>query len=175
MAAGTCLAPLSFYPNYLSMLRSYHGYIVLECEVKPIMGKLRNFERSNTTYFFIYYGGLIPLSYILYILYITLYSAEQTYINKKICRCIDGTRLEIRSITPDDRWDNSRRVYLFINQLKMVALIIKNVILFWLLVWFTAVWIQAYWEKQEWWTGFCALILFFISIAQLFNLIDLVF
>jgi len=57
----------------------------------------------------------------------------------------------------------------------MVALIIKNVIFFWLLVWFTAVWIQAYWEKQEWWTWFCALILFFMSISQLFNLIDLAF
>lgn len=95
--------------------------MVLECEVKPIMGNSQNFERSNTTYFFIYYGGLIPLSYILYTLYITLYSAEQTYINKKICRCIDGTRLEIRSITPDNCNDNSRRVYLFSNNNRMIA------------------------------------------------------
>lgn len=57
----------------------------------------------------------------------------------------------------------------------MTALIIKNVILFGLLVGFTAVWMQAYWEKWERDTGFCTLVLFFLTIAQLFQLVDLAF
>ena len=113
------LSKLSIHASFIPWIYCFRMWSQAHLEISwsAIMGKSQNFERSNTTYFFIYYGGLIPLSYILYTLYITLYSAEQTYINKKICRCIDGTRLETRSITHDNRWDNSRRENLFISSI----------------------------------------------------------
>lgn len=57
----------------------------------------------------------------------------------------------------------------------MVATIIKSVILFWILVWLTAVSIQAYWEKEDTSTWLCAVVMFVLTVAQLFNLIDLAF
>lgn len=66
----TCLSRSAILSARLSIHRLFNcfvyvykqpGCIVLECEVKPIMEKSRNFERSNTTYFLIYYGGLMVL------------------------------------------------------------------------------------------------------------------
>lgn len=57
----------------------------------------------------------------------------------------------------------------------MVATIIKTVILFAICVWFTAAWLYAYWDKPDTSTWLCTVVCFFLSLAELFNLIDLVF
>lgn len=51
------------------------------------MGKIRNFVRSNTTYFFIYYGGLMVLYLI--ILYSILYA---------VCHGVTCNNIEYRYI-----------------------------------------------------------------------------
>ena len=57
----------------------------------------------------------------------------------------------------------------------MAALIIKHAIMFCLLVWFTAAWLYAYWDKEDPATWLCTVVCFFLSVSELFNLIDLVF
>jgi heme/copper-type cytochrome/quinol oxidase subunit 4 len=57
----------------------------------------------------------------------------------------------------------------------MIAYVIKSVILFWLSVGLTVVAFQARAEKEDTWTWLCAIIMFVLSLSQLFNLIDVAF
>jgi len=56
----------------------------------------------------------------------------------------------------------------------MVALLIKEVIFFIITSFVTYVWIKTY-DSKEWLNGLCTVIAFYISVATLFNIIDLIF